>query len=63
MRKKAGGYIIQIYKTDHPPLHAHIFKDGELVGRFDLENMVFMEGSVERHEGRVLKALKTAGLV
>ena len=63
MRKKAGGYFIQIYQTDHPPLHAHIFKDGELVARFDLENMVFMDGSDERHKGRVKKALADAKVI
>jgi hypothetical protein len=63
VRKRAGGYVIEIYKTDHPPLHAHIFKDGDLVGRFDLENKVFMAGTYKRHRGRMLRALHTAGLI
>jgi hypothetical protein len=63
VRWKANGYDIRIYRTDHPPLHVHVFKDGRLVARYDLEERKFMDGSVKRHEGRVKKALAQVGLI
>ncbi len=60
---KAGGYIIRLYAVDHPPLHVHVFKDGRLVARFDLEGQEFMPGSAPRHTGRIRKALKRAKLI
>jgi hypothetical protein len=63
LRWKSNGYDIRIYATDHPPLHAHVFKEGKLIARFDLESRKFMDGSVERHRGRVRQALVKVGLI
>ena len=36
---KAGGYLFESYKGDHPPYHVHIFDGkGRRVGRWDIEN-------------------------
>lgn len=59
---KLGGYEFRLYEGDHPPLHLHVFKDGRQLDRFDLENQEFMDGTVGRHQGRVLKALRALGL-
>lgn len=59
----SGGYIICMYQNDHPPSHVHIFKDGRQLDRYDLENKVFMDGTVGRHRGRVLTALRNVGLI
>ena len=60
---KRGGYVIRLYLDDHPPPHVHVFKDGALVGRYDLQNHRFMPGSQPRHFGRVTKALRDAGVI
>jgi hypothetical protein len=60
---KRGGYVIRLYLNDHPPIHVHVFKDGVLVARYDLQNNRFMEGSDERHSGRILKALHDAHVI
>jgi len=52
-----------MYENDHPPLHVHVYKDKRLVARYDLEHRCFMDGSDERHYGRVLNALGAAGLI
>jgi len=62
-RWKIGGYILQIYAYDHPPLHVHVFRGLKLVARYDLVHGSFMPGSDDRHAGRILRALKRAGLV
>jgi hypothetical protein len=60
---KRGGYVIRWYQQDHPPRHVHVFKDGALVARFDLEHETFMPGSDRRHFGRIKKALQEEGLI
>jgi hypothetical protein len=60
---KAGGYEIRLYQKDHPPLHVHVFKDGREVARYDLEHGLLMEGSDSRHLGRIVRALRRAGLI
>jgi len=60
---KCRGYIFRIYQNDHPPLHVHIFKDGQQLDRYDLENGVFMDDSIGRHRGRVLAAMREVGLI
>jgi hypothetical protein len=54
---------VQLYATDHPPRHVHVFRGRRLVARFDLEGLRFMKGSDPRHTGRVLGALRQIGLV
>ncbi len=55
--------MIRLYLNDHPPPHVHVFKDGVLVARYDLQNLRFMPGSQPRHFGRVTKALRDAGVI
>jgi len=58
-----GGYVIRLYLNDHPPLHVHVFKDGKLVARYDVQNHVFLPGSEAKHFGRITRALRDAGVI
>jgi hypothetical protein len=58
--KKVGGFLFRIYKNDHRPYHTHIFKDGNELGRFDLENQKSMDIGL-KIEGPLRKALENAG--
>jgi hypothetical protein len=60
---KSGGYTFRLYQNDHPPLHIHIFRDNQQLDRFDLESGQFMDGTVGRHAGRVLQAMRDVGLI
>lgn len=59
---KRDGYKVRLHKTDHPPVHVHVYKDGCEVAKFDLESQSFMSGDA-RHFGRVRKVLKDLGLI
>lgn len=59
---KRGGYLFRMYENDHPPQHLHISKDGVELDRYDRENHRFMDGTIGKHQGRVLQALKRLGL-
>ncbi len=52
---KRGNYLFISWKGDHSPRHVHIYKNGKLIAKWDLENFIIMEGEVSR---RVLKIIK-----
>ena len=41
---KRGGYIFVTWVGDHSPRHVHVFKNSQLVCKFDLENRLVMKG-------------------
>ena len=43
---KLGGYIFISWKGDHPPKHIHVYKDGHLVLKWNLEDKLVMKGKV-----------------
>ena len=58
VRKKAGGYIFEGYKGDHPPLHVHVSDDRGYIGRWDIENQRPMDFELT---GDLRKALIKVG--
>ena len=58
-RKRAGGYVFVTYKGDHPPLHVHIFKNQEFIGRWDIEHQCPMD--VFRVSRNLRRALRLVG--
>lgn len=60
---KSGGYVFRVYENDHPPMHCHVFKDGAELDRYNLEEGEFMDGTIGRHRGRVLRAMRAVGLI
>jgi hypothetical protein len=65
-RWKSGGYRFESYVGDpHPEVHVHVYKDGEFIGRYDLEHGYWMKGYLDhKHAARALKALrKVPGLM
>ncbi len=58
-RKRAGGFIFESYVGDHPPLHVHIFKGQQFVGRWDIEHQRPMDDFVI--DERLRKALVQTG--
>lgn len=47
-RLKRGGYIFVWWKGDHSPRHVHVYRDGTLVVKWDLENQKPMTGEAPR---------------
>ena len=39
------------WKGDHSPRHVHVYRDGKLVVKWDLDNKVPMKGVASRHVG------------
>ncbi len=49
------------WKGDHGPRHVHVYRDGRLVLKWDLENGVPMEGRASRRVRRLLADLQEEG--
>lgn len=60
-RIKRGGYIFFTAKGDHNPPHVHIYRDGEMVAKFDLQDWQPMTGKVDRRVKQILRRLREDG--
>jgi hypothetical protein len=45
---RRGGYIFVWWKSDHPPRHVHVYRDGKLVVKWDLDNAKAMKGHASK---------------
>lgn len=41
---RRGGYVFLSYVSDHGPKHVHVYKDGSLIVKWDLDHGVPMKG-------------------
>lgn len=51
---RRGGFVFVTWKGDHSPRHVHVYRDGRLVLKWDLEHHVPMKG---RPTGRILRLI------
>ena len=49
------GYVFLPWKGDHSPRHVHVYRDGKLVVKWDLENWQPMK---DRATARVLRLIR-----
>lgn len=60
---RRGGYVFLVWKGDHSPKHAHVYCDGKLVVKWDLENNCAMKGSATARIIRLITDLEQDGLL
>jgi len=58
---RRGGYVFLSWKGDHGPRHVHVYRDGKLVVKWDLEHAVPMKGAVNRRVLRLITELENEG--
>ena len=58
---RRGGFIFITWIGDHSPYHVHVYKDGQLVVKWDLENNVVMKGEATRKILRLIDELRDEG--
>lgn len=56
-----GGYTFVTWIGDHAPYHVHIYKDGQLVVKWDLENDLPMKGHASRKVLKYIRELREEG--
>ena len=47
------------WKGDHPPRHVHVYRDGRLVVKWDLDNEKQMRGQATRRVIELIKELES----
>jgi hypothetical protein len=60
---RRGGFIFIWWKGDHPPRHVHVYRDGKLVVKWDLDNKKAMKGNPSRRIIDLIEALQLEGML
>ena len=55
------GYVFIARKSDHSPRHVHVYRDGRLVVKWDLESGRAMKGQASRSLLQTIRELETEG--
>ncbi|MBI2704248.1 MAG: DUF4160 domain-containing protein [Actinobacteria bacterium] len=58
---RRGGYIFVAWAGDHSPRHVHVYRDGALVVKWDLESGQPMKGHATARMKRLLRELVEEG--
>lgn len=58
---RRGGFIFQTWIGDHAPRHVHVYRDGRLVLKFDLDHHVVIEGKTSRRVLKLIEELEQEG--
>lgn len=60
---RRGGYIFITWVGDHAPRHVHVYRDGVMVLKFDLERWRVMSGRINSRIFHLLTTLRHEGLL
>lgn len=60
---RRGGYVFVTWVGDHPPRHVHVYRDGRLVVKWDLDRGRAMDGSAPARVRKLLDGLAEEGLL
>lgn len=59
VRLRRGGFVLVSWRGDHAPRHVHVYRDGELVLKWDLDERKPMWGRVTRRLMNLIEALES----
>ena len=60
---RRGNYVFLTWKGDHGPRHVHVYKDGEMIVKWDLENEKAMRGRPTKRVLTLIRELEAEGLL
>ena len=58
---RRGGYVFVTWKGDHSPGHVHVYRDGVLIVKWDLDHGQPMIGKATRRVRLLLEELEREG--
>ena len=58
---RRGGFVFVWWKGDHPPRHVHVYRDGKLMVKWDLDNKKAMKGRASRRIIDLIETLQLEG--
>jgi hypothetical protein len=62
-RVRRGGFIFVWWKGDHAPRHVHVYREGKLVVKWDLDSWKAMRGEASRQVVELIAGLVSEGLL
>jgi hypothetical protein len=54
---RRGGYLFVTWIGDHKPRHVHVYKDGKMITKWDLENSCEMSGKASSRIKKLIAEL------
>jgi hypothetical protein len=60
---RRAGYVFFTWKSDHAPRHVHVYRDGVLVVKWDLDHRLVMKGEAPERLLRLIRKLESEGLL
>jgi hypothetical protein len=60
-KARRGGYIFLTWKSDHSPRHVHVYRNGVLVVKWDLDNKQPMTGKATQRVRALIEELDSEG--
>jgi hypothetical protein len=60
---RRGNYVFVTWKGDHSPRHVHVYRDGKLVVKWNLDDRVPMRGRPTRRVLQLIAELEKDGLI
>jgi hypothetical protein len=58
---RRGNFVFVFWEGDHPPRHVHVYREGRLVVKWDLENNLAMAGAATRQIIKFIGDLRDEG--
>ena len=58
---RRGGYVFLSWIGDHSPRHVHVYRDGKLVVKWDLDHQLAMKGQITARVRRLIEELIEEG--
>jgi hypothetical protein len=60
---RRGGYVFVTWRGDHSPRHVHVYRDGRLLVKWDLDHGKAMKGRATRRIRELIEELEAEGLL
>jgi hypothetical protein len=60
---RRGNYVFLSWKGDHSPRHVHVYKDGDLIVKWNLDDWVPMKGKPSARILELLRELDEEGVL
>ena len=58
---RRGGFVFVTWESDHAPRHVHVYRDGRLVVKWDLDGKQPMKGRANRRVLEIIAELEAEG--
>lgn len=62
-KTRRGGFVFVTWMSDHAPRHVHVYRDGRLILKWDLENGLPMWGKPAARILELIEELESEGLL